>query len=158
LRFTRMRALLRGVGARVPAFAMTRVAAATFLFCNVGCFAHNAWRHVYHEPSCGSFETVVVKGDYHPVSVISGVVEFFDHQERAFPLEDVEIIVRRLGSSEVLATVHTNPSGAFSFPTLPDGWYQIAGCKLGFAARIVPVRVATGGPNRPIRLFLRLAE
>jgi hypothetical protein len=123
------------------------------LLCASGCStANNAWRRLYLSgPACVSFETIVVRGQSFHVSRIAGEV-YFSHG----PVPDVSITLRKLGESDSLGTVTSDANGAFTFPEMPDGWYQLATCKDGWNAVVAPVRVTRRGEGS-IRLTVSLA-
>jgi hypothetical protein len=133
-----------------------RLLIAGVAFIASACSSRSAPRPVFTPPGCGSFEIVTVRS-YRVASSIRGVVLFQDGSERQ-PLQDVEVVVRHLGSTEALATVTTDESGTFEFSHFADGWYQVEACRFGFTGYVVPVQVRRHARSRPIELSVSLAN
>ena len=103
---------------------------------------------------CRPFETVVagvvsvgqVEGKVYAQPALA---QHLDASE-LYGMPGVELVLRLLGGSDVIASTHTDSSGHFRLGALPEGVYQLESCFDGFDSLIFVVKVAPGRRSSPI--------
>ena len=122
------------------------------------CTPVHAWKQLNtSDLACKPFEIEVVRGRYHDVSRIRGLVDVTDG-EHATRIDGVQVVLRRLGAREPLAAVTTDAAGSFALGDWPDDWYQLETCRSGFDSVVVSVRVRKNAKDALITLSLRVAN
>jgi hypothetical protein len=106
---------------------------------------------------CKPFEILIVRGLHYRVATLAGAVHVQQAGAPDVPLDNVHVVLRRLGAHEQLAATVTDANGRFAFPTQPDGWYQLETCRDGFNSTIVPVLVTRHPRGAPLVLRVGLA-
>lgn len=87
-------------------------------------------------------------------SEISGIVYANDPK---IPIDAASVYLRPLGGGDALATAKTDAEGRFSFPLIPDGWYQIETCSEGMNPLIVAVHVTRRAAAHVIEIPLHVS-
>jgi len=85
---------------------------------------------------------------------MQGVVRVGGEQ---IPVPGVMVAVRPLGGGSAIAVVTTDANGAFSIPSVPDGWYQLETCHEGLQSSVLPVRISKHAHQDKIEVTVHLA-
>jgi len=101
---------------------------------------------------CKAFETIITG-----VTTLGEVRGTVSPEQESIGLPDVDLVLRRLGTAEVVARERSDSSGHFEFSGISAGLYQLETCFEGFDSIVYVVRVRPGLKSEPLALGLPLS-